>query len=253
MASPRRLAIIGYGQFGQFVHTLQRRYAPEWETVVVTTQSRTDITVVDLVTAAASDVVVLCVPIHRYEDTLRNLSSHVATGTVVVDVATVKGTTETWCQEYLSNVSYLCTHPMFGPASFIRCGNSLRGLRLVVTSHTLSHSWYKAWCEWLQRLGVVLIEMHAKDHDRYLAETLFLTHYIGQVVSAADFVRTTIDTVSFGYLMDAVESVRSDTALFTDVYKYNPYCQHTINRLTNAAAEVSELLARNTHSKPPGE
>jgi prephenate dehydrogenase len=97
---------------------------------------------------------------------------------------------------------------------------------------------------WVKQLGLVMIEMTAVAHDRYLAETLFLTHYIAQTITAADFVRTTIDTVSFGFLMDAVESVRDDTALFADVFAYNQYCQATIDRLRVATNAVQAELQK---------
>jgi hypothetical protein len=77
-----------------------------------------------------------------------------------------------------------------------------------------------------------------------LAETLFLTHYVSQIVAKGGFVRTDIDTLSFGYLMDAVESVRGDTELFRDVFAFNPYCQDIIRRFETAEGEVHALLEK---------
>ena len=71
-----------------------------------------------------------------------------------------------------------------------------------------------------------------------------MTHFVGQVVSRADFARTGIDTVSFGYLMDAVESVKQDTALFQDVYRFNPYCEEVLKRFEAAEADVHTLLKK---------
>ena len=59
---------------------------------------------------------------------------------------------------------------------------------------------------------------------------MFLTHYIGQIVARGGFKRSNIDTISFGSLMDAVDSVRHDTRLFEDVSRYNPYCREVIER-----------------------
>lgn len=242
MTDPKTLAIIGYGQFGQFVHGLQQALCPEMDTVVVTSQTRDDVRVVSLAEAAQCDVVVLCVPIHQYETTLATLGPLLDPQTVVIDIATVKEVTEQACRTHLSDRQYICTHPMFGPASYEKSGHSIAGFRVVVTHHTLRAPVYQQLCQWLEEQGLVLIEMEAAAHDRYLAETLFLTHYIAQVIAAADFVRTNIDTVSFGFLMDAVESVRDDADLFKDVYVHNQYCQATIDRLEAAAATVQERL-----------
>src|SRR3954471_8460155 len=53
----------------------------------------------------------------------------------------------------------------------------------------------------------------------------------------------TLDTVSFGFLMDAVESVQNDTELFKDVYTYNPHCKEVIARFEQAEQAVEQLLS----------
>ena len=90
----KTLAIVGYGQFGQFIHTLQQQHCPEWKTVVVTSQARNDIQKVTLAEAAQCDVVIVCVAINRYEATLKELAPLLRPETIVVDVATVKEITE---------------------------------------------------------------------------------------------------------------------------------------------------------------
>ena len=97
----------------------------------------------------------------------------------------------------------------------------------------------------LKGLGLNVMEMTPQAHDRMLAETLFLTHYVAQALARGCFVRTDIDTLSFGFLMDAVESVKSDTELFKDVFAFNPYCEEIIARFEKAEAEVHVLLEKN--------
>ena len=63
------------------------------------------------------------------------------------------------------------------------------------------------------------------------------------MVTYGNFIRTNIDTVSFGFLMDAVESVQNDTELFKDVYTYNPYCKEVIARFEQAEQAVEQLLS----------
>ena len=94
----------------------------------------------------------------------------------------------------------------------------------------------------LNILGFDIVEMTGLEHDTHLAETLFLTHFIGQVISDAKFDRTKIDTVSFGYLMDAVESVRHDRALFQDVFRYVPHCKAVLKRFGLSVEHVLNFL-----------
>lgn len=90
--------------------------------------------------------------------------------------------------------------------------------------------------------GLKVLELSVDEYDRLVADTLFLTHLIGQTIKRGGFERTAIDTVSFGFLMNAVESVAHDEALFRDVYKYNPYCKDVIARLEKAEGDIKRSL-----------
>ena len=241
---PRSVGIIGYGQFGAFVHTLTAQFLPSCEVRVYSRRMGNggDGPFTDLANAAQADVVVLCGSISEFPAQLQDVLEHVRPETVIVDVATVKEYTESVLHEHAPTQPYIATHPMFGPASYEKCDGSVEGFRLVVTGHTLPESQYRALQYWLRSCGLVVISMSAAEHDRYLAETLFLTHYIAQTVTKAAFVRTDIDTVSFGYLMDAVESVRADRSLFQDVFTHNPHCAAVIERYRAAAATIEEQL-----------
>ena len=233
------VGIIGQGSFGRFLEQLLPQIVPE---IVVQSISATKAGEEELRSLAQADVVVVCVSIKHYLATMERLVPYLEKHTVLVDVATVKAQTTTWLQEHRAVITYVATHPMFGPASYEKSGTSIAGFRLVVTDHNLPAAVYQRLQQWLEQIGIHVIEMEAHTHDRYLAETLFLTHFIAQIVTEADFVRTDIDTVSFGFLMDAVESVRDDLSLFQDVYQHNPHCQKVIERLEHAHRRVQSQL-----------
>ena len=111
-------------------------------------------------------------------------------------------------------VQFLSMHPMFGPESYAQRDGNVSGFRIVITGHNTPGNIYAAFCDTLTDAGFSIIETTADAHDKDLAETLFLTHYIGQIVAHGGFERSDIETVSFGSLMDAVDSVRHDTGLF---------------------------------------
>lgn len=233
------VAIIGKGHFGKFLIDLLPKLVSTIEIQSVSARSATDEV---LRTVGQADVVIVCVSVKYYVAILERLLPYLSLHTVLVDVATVKAQTTTWLQKKCQGITYVATHPMFGPASFKKSGNSVAGFRLVVTGHNMPAETCEKLHTWLKRLGVRVIEMEAEAHDRYLAETLFLTHFLAQVVTVADFVRTDIDTVSFSFLMDAVDSVREDTELFTDVFDHNPYCKQVIDRLAAATQQVHYKL-----------
>jgi prephenate dehydrogenase len=241
----RSIGIVGYGNFGAFVHVLVKRFAPGVTVRVHSADRKPDgKTFFTLAGVAQSDAVILAVPIHTFERVLPKLAPLLGKETVLVDVATVKVHTENLLKKFARNRPYIATHPMFGPESYEKRAKNVAGFRIVVTSHTLPPNTYRSLLAFVRTCGFSVIEMSAKQHDTHLAETLFLTHFVAQIVTGAQFDRTDIDTVSFGFLMDAVETVRANTQLFRDVYAYNPYCKRMLQKFAISEKKVRTLLAR---------
>lgn len=237
------LGIIGYGAFGKFIHELAKKHLPHVPVRIHSRNNPVDSeTFFTLEETCATDIIIPAVPIATLKKTFAAIAIHARPETIVVDIATVKSYTVGLLEKYRGEFQYIATHPMFGPYSYEKKGNSLKGLRLVVCERTISDAMYQHAKEFLTKLGIEVVEMTAEEHDKEIAGTLFLTHLIGQTVTKGGFRRTDIDTLSFGYLMDAVESVQNDTKLFEDVYRFNPYCKEALARFTNAEHEVWESL-----------
>ncbi|HMR54526.1 prephenate dehydrogenase/arogenate dehydrogenase family protein, partial [Amaricoccus sp.] len=241
----KTLGIIGYGSFGSFVHEITRHYIPDIAVRVYSSRFPTDnTTFFSLEDTCKCDALVLAVPIHAFKSELERVLPLLAVNTIIVDIATVKMYTTTILQEYKYSLRYVAMHPMFGPYSYLKKGRTLAGLRIVLTGHSIMPEEYEVLKKFSKQLGLVVLETTPEDHDQTLAETLFLTHYMAQVITKAGYRRTEIDTVSFGFLMDAVESVQNDTELFQDVFRFNPYCQKVIDQIDTAEQQVHQMLAK---------
>jgi prephenate dehydrogenase len=240
---PLSLGLIGYGHFGAFLHVLAQRYLPDAPLKVHSGRRKPDgVLFFPLEEVAGCDAVVLAVPIGAYRATLERIGPHLGADSVVVDVATVKKYTMDLLQAVQPARAFLAMHPMFGPESYAKRGGEVTGLRIAVTGHSLAPARYSALREKLATVGFSVVEKTAEAHDKDLAETLFLTHYIGQVIARGGFERTDIDTVSFGYLMDAVDSVRHDSRLFEEVCRFNPYCRQVIERFDASDRQVRDAM-----------
>ncbi len=240
---PLSLGLIGYGHFGAFLHVMAQRYLPDAPLKIHSARRKPDgVLFFPLEEVAACDAVVLAVPISAYPDTLARIGPHLGADSVVVDVATVKKYTMDLLQAVQPARPFLAMHPMFGPESYAKRGGDVTGLRIVVTGHSLAPEGYSTLRDELAAAGFSVVEKTAEAHDKDLAETLFLTHYIGQVVARGGFERTDIDTVSFGYLMDAVDSVRHDAQLFEEVCRFNPYCRQVIERFDASDRQVRDAM-----------
>ena len=103
---------------------------------------------------------------------------------VLVDVNTVKAHPARLLRQHAGGRTYVTSHPSVRALQFSeKQGQSLSGLRLVLTDHTLPAGVDAALIAWLKDLGLNVLTMTPDAHDRMLAETLFLTHYIGQAVA----------------------------------------------------------------------
>jgi prephenate dehydrogenase len=242
---PRSIGIVGHGDFGRFLETLARRFLPNTALRIHARKAAPDgARFFSLQETCRCDVVILAVSIRAFEDVLLKVLPQLGPASMLVDVSTVKVHPASLLARHAAGRPWIATHPMFGPSSFEKQGGSLQGRRLVITDHALPAATLAAATAALKGLGLNVLAMTPDAHDRMLAETLFLTHYVAQAVARGGFVRTDIDTLSFGFLMDAVESVRGDTELFRDVFAFNPHCAEIIARFEKAEGEVHRLLAR---------
>jgi prephenate dehydrogenase len=239
------IGIIGYGSFGAFLEVLITRFAPTVQIKIHSSRFEPDGNkFFTLQEVAGCNVVILAVPIHSFEETLVKVLPHMREDTIIVDVATVKVHTVGVLKRLASTKRYLATHPMFGPESYDKTKGDVAGYRIVLSDSTLEPAELADLTAFLRHCGFTVVEMTPEQHDKHLAETLFLTHFVGQIVARAKFDRTEIDTVSFGHLMNAVESVKHDTKLFEDVFRFNPFCEEVLKRFEIAESDVHVLLKK---------
>ena len=249
----KAVGIVGYGAFGALAHALLRRFAPEVGVKIFAPEKKADgQTFFALAEVAKSDALILAVPIHAFEEVLKKVLPLARKDTIIVDVATVKVHTAALLKKLAKGRSYISMHPVWGPESYEKRGGDVAGFRIVMVDGTLAIDEYNALTNFLKKCGFDVVEMSAEAHDKHLAETLFLTHLVGQTVVRGGFERTGIDTISFGFLMDAVESVRHDEKLFQDVYRFNPYCKEILGRFEKAESTVRALLEKDQKDEVTG-
>ncbi len=239
------VGVIGNGQYGQFVIELARRNFPDIKVKVFSRRAEIDNQrFFDLKTVSLCDVVILCGAIADYEDQLKEVMEFISPDTIVVDVAIVKSYTDRLRKKYLEGYHHVSLHSLFGPQSYKKYGEQSEKLKIVVTDYALRNNDYQLLKEVFNGIGFDVIEMSPDEHDKFVAETLFVTHYVSRTLMEAGLKRTEIDTLSFQYLMDGVECVKSDEALFSDIYKFNPHCAIVAKRLHESEQKVWESLPK---------
>lgn len=239
------IGIIGHGHFGKLVEELAGRFAPGVTVRIFSPEAEVDKEkFFPIEQVASSNAVVLAVPIREYEKVLKQIVPSLRPESTIIDIATVKEYSANLVREIAPNQRFISMHPMFGPQSYRKREGNVEGFRVVITDTNLPPNEISVFRKFLRASGAEVIQMTSEKHDLDLANTLFITHLVGQTLARAGVQRTAIDTPSFGWLMDAVESVKDDSALFGDVFKYNRFCEQALYRFGLAEEEVHDLFLR---------
>ena len=154
-----------------------------------------------------------------------------------MDVCAVKVKPVEWMKKNLpKGVSILGTHPLFGPDS---AHASIKGHRLCICPIRIHKERLRHVIRQLKLAGLVVRVISPKEHDKMIAETLFLSQYVGRLVAKAGLARHAFSTKSYADLMKIVEIADNDTReLFRDMLTYNPYAKQVLKRLLRAEKRV---------------
>jgi len=129
---------------------------------------------------------------------------------------------------------------MFGPDS---AADSLQGRKIVVCPERITPSRLARIRGWLDDQGLVVIETTADQHDRQIAVSLALTHFIGRSLAAFGAEPLEIDTEGYKRLLHILGVVEHDTwQLFKDMHHYNPYHREQRQKLLEAMAAIDRQL-----------
>ncbi|MFN8546863.1 MAG: prephenate dehydrogenase/arogenate dehydrogenase family protein [Candidatus Eisenbacteria bacterium] len=219
--------IVGYGRFGRL---LARVLSPRGR-VAVCDRSQIEldpaeraagIEALPLPEVALARLVLLAVPIRVLEATTRELAPHLRRGTIVADTASVKVWPARWLLAHLDpEVEAIATHPLFGPDS---ARDGVRGCKLFIAPLRLRHP--RALRRMLDELGLEVIEATPDEHDREMAETQALTHWLGRGLEEFGAGPRRLDTLGYRRLLEILEYVRHDSIeLFQDLERFNPHAE----------------------------
>jgi prephenate dehydrogenase len=194
-----------------------------------------------LAEACARPVVVLSVPISAIEPLARRIKALVRPDALVVDVCSVKEAPLRALKKHLPRgVQILGTHPNFGPDS---AADSLKGRKIVLCRVRMKDALYRRAKGALARKGLEVVELSPREHDKRMAHSLVLTHFIGRGLVAYGAKTTGVDTEGYKRLLRILETVQNDTwQLFVDMNRYNAHAAPMRRRFLAALAATDRRV-----------
>ncbi len=246
---PADFGVIGYGRFGRFMaahlgaHGATVAADLRWAEIPPATDP--GIAPVSFEEACRARHVVFAVPIGALRAALARARPHIQPGTVVADTASVKVWPCRWLLEELpGEVEILGTHPLFGPDS---AASGLAGHKIALVPLRVGDM--DRIRGFLESFGLTVIETTADAHDREMAETQSLVHWLGRGLERIGARPHELDTAGYRRLLEILGHVTGDSwELFLDLQRWNPYAAAARRRVL----EVLGDLDRETTGREPG-
>lgn len=238
------IGLIGYGRFGR----LAAKYLSRRATVLVYDSRRGScpaggkrIRAATLRQVASLPVVILAVPMSSLRATLRRIAPFCVPGALIMDVCTAKQEPLRWMRRILPrHVAIVGSHPLFGPDSDT---GSLRGQRVVLCPVRVSRRMLSTIGSALRGEGLIVETMTPGFHDRMVAETIVLSHFVGRMIDGARLTRHAGATASYRHLLSVVDVATHDSfQLLQDLWTFNPHSRPALRKLLRSAGRLHAKL-----------
>jgi cyclohexadieny/prephenate dehydrogenase len=261
-----RVAVVGTGLLGGSLALAirERRLAREVVAVVRRAQAQREVMALGIADRAelelaagvrGADLVVLASPVHAMPGLLGQLAPHLASGAIVTDVGSVKGTLAESLPPLLpTGVSYVGSHPMAGGhyTGYAHARPSLfENAACIVTPSRPANPAAEERVLWLWRaLGARVLRRSAQRHDEEVAWVSHAPHAIAFAFAAslADAPESARELVGPGF-RDFTRIAASDPAMWADILVSN---KQALAGPLLSAAERAAALARAIESGDAG-
>lgn len=235
------LGIIGYGRFGRFAAAVLRTSFKVFAYDRRSFSPGEGIQTASLTEVARKPVLLLCVPISEIDTVCRQLRPFLQKGQLVLDTCSVKEKPLRQMKQVLPRgVEVLGTHPLFGPDS---ARSGIQGHRIVLCPGRGSH--LHRVKGFLKKLGLDVIITTAANHDRQMAHTQALFHFLARGVAELKIKLGAISTPGPSRMFAEFQDVQLDSLqLFRDMQQQNRFSSPLRKRLIQSLIRVDQKLSR---------
>lgn len=240
-----KFGIVGFGRFGQlwanallpfgkvFVHDKSVIHWPN--------ESQIKITSLQVVTQA--EVLFILVPISEFEKSCLEIKKQLNPTTLIVDCCSVKlHSVGVMKKVFLPTQPLLATHPLFGPDS-VRKNGGLAGHKIVICPIQSEDNKQGQLQSIFQAMGLTVLTTTPEEHDRQMAHSQGLVHFLGRGLQALERHHQELATPDFKALLNINNMVANDTwQLFLDMHQYNPFAKEIRHKLITQLISIDKNI-----------
>ncbi|MYC81975.1 MAG: prephenate dehydrogenase [Acidobacteria bacterium] len=235
------IGIVGFGRFGRFAAEILGKDFPVSVFDRKPLSGQSGVRFAALREVARKPCLLLCVPISRMELVCRRLGPLLTPGQLVMDTCSVKEEPlRLMLDLFPESVDVLGTHPLFGPETG---RHGIAGLDVVLCPGRGDRTGKVE--QYLKELGLKVTVTSATEHDRAMARTQALFHFLAQGFSRMKVGRDTLATPGPAQLFRAFQDVRGDSRqLFRDLQQVNRFAPAQRKKLIDSLAALDRSLSR---------
>jgi len=239
----KKIGIIGFGRFGRLLykHLGDKLAFQIYDSRINENEGKSNYPLTSLTEVCKNSIIILAVPVSRIEQICREISSLIQPGSLIIDVCAVKKYPCDIMRKLLPKDSeILGSHPLFGPDS---APETLKGHKIVLCPVRIKPERLDKTRQFLEGCQLRIVEMSAEEHDRLMARSLALTHFLGRGLSELNLPDHKITTMDYQNLLHLMKKVNRDTLeLFEDMHRFNPYTGDIREQLIKALVDLDQEL-----------
>ena len=185
--------------------------------------------------ANISDILVVSVPIQHTCDVIREVAPFMKSGSVMIDVTSVKeGPTKTMGEALPESVDYIPTHPVFGPRT-TRLDN-----QVIVLTADRKGKWYGKVYDYLASKNMRIIETSAEKHDFMMSIVQVLTHF-SFISTASAIEKLQVDISETEDYESPIYNLMID--MIARIVSQNPYLTYNIQSMNTNGDKIRNTFA----------
>jgi len=235
------IGLYGFGTFGKFLY----KYLKDYNFDVITSPEKYDND--EDFFNLKMDIIIFCNSINSFEEVIskiKNMNPLFFNDKLIVDVLSVKEYPYDIYKKYNIYENILLTHPMFGPNSVNQ--NELWDNKKFVyyPVNIKLHNLYNIFMDFLNYTKCKLILMDPFEHDKFVAESQFITHFIGKSLKELNLKTTPINTLNYDNLLNLIENIGNDSfELFKGMAIKNNYTSQVIEDIIYSIFKMKDMLS----------
>ncbi len=199
---------------------------------------------------AGAQLVILCTPIGRFEELLRNMKAALAPGAFVTDVASTKTEVVRMARRLLpKKVHFVGSHPMAGSektgVEYARADLFENALCLVTPTAQTPDADVRWMRSFWEALGGLTLTLTPARHDALLARVSHLPHAVATALVGLSLHEQAIDLAGPGFA-DTTRIASGDPQMWTEIFQTNQRAMiAALDRLMGELTRFRDRLSRN--------